>query len=200
MSYSRRQPDPDDSRPSPPAPWSTRDWPPRTAPPPLRPVRSAKPDRRFAPRTERLPDAAQRQLAAAEFAVRWERRAESSILWLSGTLDRATRTLLDHQIDPRAMHSRHLIVDLTGITFIDSAGLDALLYIHERAAQQDRRLSFRHGPHVAQRPLELTGHGPLRSRWGSRPSTMNHEESFFALAMACANVDHPRPGDRPGAP
>jgi hypothetical protein len=30
-----------------------------------------------------------------------------------------------------------------------------------------------------------------------RRAGANNDESYFALAMACADVDHPHPGDRP---
>jgi anti-anti-sigma factor len=138
-------------------------------------------------------------IAAGELVVRWERRPDDLILWLSGTLDRATATLLDRELDAPVIRPTRLIVDLTGLEFIDPAGLDTLVRIHECACERGERLSFRHGPHVAQRPRELTRTIQLRSRWATRHPGASHEDSYFALAMACADVDHPRPGDRPGA-
>ena len=114
-------------------------------------------------------------------------------MWLSGALDRATATLLDRELDARPTGTMRLIVDLTGLEFIDSPGLDALVRVHWRAARHGDRLSFRHGPHVAKLPLELTRAVRLRSRGATPPAAGRDENSYFALAMACVDVDHPRP-------
>jgi anti-anti-sigma factor len=114
-------------------------------------------------------------------------------MWLSGALDRATATLLDRELDARAVDTMRVIVDLTGLEFIDSPGLDALARVHWRASKRGERLSFRHGPHVAQRPVELTRTVRLRSRRAAPPAGESDENSYFALAMACVDVDHPRP-------
>jgi anti-anti-sigma regulatory factor len=135
-------------------------------------------------------------LVEGQLTVRWERRHATWIMWLSGTLDRATATLVDREIDARAIGLLHLIVDLTGLEFIDSPGRDALMRIHWRSTMRGERLSFRHGLHVARRPVELTGTVRLRSRWATGVSDA---DPYFALAMACADVDHPSSGDRPEA-
>jgi anti-anti-sigma regulatory factor len=103
-------------------------------------------------------------VVAGELAVRWERQDAVLIMWLSGALDQATVTLLDRELDGQAIGLMGLVVDLTGLVFIDAPGLDALVGIHWRAAKRGDRLSFRHGPHVAQRPVELTRTVRLRSR------------------------------------
>jgi anti-anti-sigma regulatory factor len=134
-----------------------------------------------------------------QLAIRWERQdVTAMIMWLSGWLDQATVTLLDHEVDGRALGSMSLVVDLTGLECIDSPGLDALVGIHWRAAKRGDRLSFRHGSNVAQRPVELTRIARLRSRWAT--AAMGTDDTFyFALAMACVDVDHPRFDDRPEA-
>lgn len=70
---------------------------------------------------------------AGELAVRWDRQDDMLIMWLSGALDQATVTLLDRELDGRAVGMMRLVVDLTGPEFIDSPGLDALLGIHTGA-------------------------------------------------------------------
>jgi anti-anti-sigma factor len=139
------------------------------------------------------------QIAEGELAVRWERRPDALILWLIGALDRATSTLLDHELDAPAIPPPRLVIDLTGLELIDSTGLDTLVSIHRRARRRGDRLSFRHGARVARWPLELTRTVQLRSRWAARRAGASHEDFYFALAVACADVDHPRPGDRPRA-
>jgi anti-anti-sigma factor len=138
-------------------------------------------------------------VVAGALAVRWERQDDKLIMWLSGALDQATVTLLDHELDGRAIGMMRLVVDLTGLEFIDSPGLDALVGIHWRASKRGDRLSFRHGLHVAQRPVELTRAVRLRSRWAARRLGVSDEDPYFALAMACVDVDHPWSGDRPEA-
>jgi anti-anti-sigma factor len=133
-----------------------------------------------------------------ELTVRWERRDLVLIMWLSGSLDEATVTLIDRELDARAIGVMSLVVDLTELEFIDSPGLDALVGIHWRASKQGDRLSFRHGSQIAQRPIELTRTVRLRSRWAGAAGVTD-EDPYFALAMACVDVDHPRSGDRPEA-
>ena len=140
-----------------------------------------------------------RPLVEGQLTVRWERRHATWIMWLSGTLDRATATLVDREIDARAIGPLRLIVDLTGLEFIDSPGRDALMRIHWRSTMRGERLSFRHGLHVARRPVELTGTVRLRSRWATRTTGVTDVDPYFALAMACADVDHPSSDDRPEA-
>jgi anti-anti-sigma factor len=138
-------------------------------------------------------------LVPGQLTVRWERQNVTLIMWLSGTLDRATATLLDHELDGRAIGLLRLVVDLTGLEFVDSPGLDALVGVQWRASKRGDRLSFRHGQHFAKRPVALTRSVRLRSRWSARAERVSDEDSYFALAIACVNVDHPRSGDRPEA-
>jgi len=149
-------------------------------------------------RVDTVPERGQ-PFVAGQFAVRWERRHGMLIMWLSGALDQATVTLLDREFDRQAIGLMGLVVDLTELHFIDSSGLDALVGIHWRASKRGVRLSFRHGTSVAQRPVELTRTVRLRSRWAPRRTCPTDENFYFALAMACADVDHPRSGDRPDA-
>jgi ABC-type transporter Mla MlaB component len=143
--------------------------------------------------------AERRPVVPGQLTVRWERQDAMSIMWLSGALDQPTVTLLDREFGARATGLMGLVVDLTGLVFIDSAGLVALLGIQWRASRRDDRLSFRHGWQVAQRPVELTRSVRLRSRSAARASGVSDENFYFALAMACVDVDHPWSGDRPEA-
>jgi ABC-type transporter Mla MlaB component len=120
------------------------------------------------------------------------------IMWLSGALDQATVTLLDHELDRRAIGMMHLVVDLTGLEVIDSAGLDALIGIDWRASERDDQLSFRHVTRVAQAPVELTPSVRRRSRWAAHTTGISDQDFYFALALACVEVGHLPPGDRPG--
>jgi ABC-type transporter Mla MlaB component len=146
-----------------------------------------------------LSTSSQQLPVARQLLVRWERGPDLSILWLSGALDRATATLLDRELHARASVTTRLLVDLTGLEFIDAHGVDSLVRAHQPACEHGFRLSFRRGPHLARSPLGLIRIVRLRSEWATRPTNVSAEDSYFALAMACADFDHPRPGDRPGA-
>ena len=84
-------------------------------------------------------------MVPGQLAVRWERQDVRLVMWLSGELDQATVMLLDREVDRRAVGMMHLVVDLTGLEFIDSAGSDALVGIHWRVSKRGDHLSFRHG-------------------------------------------------------
>ena len=134
-----------------------------------------------------------------ELTVGWERQDVLLVMWLGGALDQATVALLDREFDEQAIGLVGLVVDLTDLAFIDSPGLDALAGIQCRAATRGVRLAFRHGPHILPRPVELLRTVRLRSRWAASRAGVSDENFYFALAMACVDVDHPRPGDRPEA-
>jgi anti-anti-sigma factor len=138
-------------------------------------------------------------VAATQLVVHWERRRSALIVWLSGELDRATATALDHEFDARAVGATSLVVDLTELKFIDSSGLEILVRIHRTVIKRGDRLSFRHGQHVAQRPLGLIRAVQLASEWAPRLARLSDEDADFAVRTACAHVDHPPSGDRPAA-
>jgi anti-anti-sigma factor len=137
--------------------------------------------------------------AESQLVMRWARRRTVSVIWLTGALDRTTAPVLEGELDARVIDTIRLVVDLTGLELIDSFGLDALARIHRRAPERGQRLSFRHGQHVAQRPRGLIRATQLSSEWAPRPERLSDDDSYFALAMACVDVDHARPGDRPRA-
>jgi anti-anti-sigma factor len=135
--------------------------------------------------------------AVGTLTVRAERRAERRgdvlVLWLSGALDHATAALLDREFDEQAGQSPHVVVDLTGLEFIDSSGIETLVRTHRRAREHDQRTSFRQGPHAGQLPLELTRGAHLRFQPAARRANLNTNENFFAHATVCADIDHQRP-------
>jgi anti-anti-sigma factor len=138
-------------------------------------------------------------VAGSQVVVAWGGPGEALIVWLSGTLDRISGTVLDRELDPRAIGTTPVVIDLTGLEFIDTCGQHTLARILRRATKRGDRLTFRHGQHLAQRPLGLIRAIQARSERAPRPESPSDEVSRFELATASADVDHPRPGDRPGA-
>jgi anti-anti-sigma factor len=75
-----------------------------------------------------------------------------------GILDLATTPVLDRQLEElRDAGFRRLIVDLGGLSFMDSTGLHLALKWHAAARQDGFEIGFAPGPPVVQRLFELTG-------------------------------------------
>lgn len=92
-----------------------------------------------------------------ELVVGSDRRAEGWILSLSGELDLVGSALLERELDyAEATRPMRLVVDLTGLEFIDSSGLHTLMQAHQRASENGHQLSLRPGPRSVQRLFELT--------------------------------------------
>jgi anti-sigma B factor antagonist len=77
---------------------------------------------------------------------------------LVGEVDLATAPELDRLLDELALdgHSR-LLIDLTGVEFMDSTGLASILRALHVAHNNGHRLSVRRGSPQVQRLFELTG-------------------------------------------
>ncbi len=84
---------------------------------------------------------------------------ETSVLTLAGELDLASTPMLERELDAvESGGATKILIDLAGVGFMDSTGLQALLRARERAMTSDRRveLILRRGPHQVQRVFELT--------------------------------------------
>jgi anti-sigma B factor antagonist len=83
--------------------------------------------------------------------------ADAIVLVLSGELDLASAPSLERELrEAEATGPDRLVIDLGGLAFMDSTGLQALLRARERASTNDHRLSLRRAPHQVQRVFELT--------------------------------------------
>lgn len=79
------------------------------------------------------------------------------VLWLTGELDMSTAAGVDRQLREfcEVRGDSVVIVDLSGVTFIDSSGLDSLVRAHHDLAAHDRLLSLQSVPRAAQRLFGL---------------------------------------------
>lgn len=77
---------------------------------------------------------------------------------LTGELDIATVALLERTLG-HASHSgfREVVLDISGLDFIDSAGIHALLRAQRAAAASHQRLCLTQPPGQIERVFELTG-------------------------------------------
>ena len=86
-----------------------------------------------------------------------EERDGSLVLAVEGELDIVTSPVLDDALErARATDAETIVVDLLGISFIDSTGLHVLIK-HVRAEDGRPRIRLRNGSPQAQRLFELSG-------------------------------------------
>jgi anti-anti-sigma factor len=80
---------------------------------------------------------------------------------LGGDLDMAATFTLEHEVDRLLAQGgfRTLVLDLANVRFIDSAGIGALLSIHERTRQLGVEMALAEVPDPVQRVLDLSGTG-----------------------------------------
>jgi anti-sigma B factor antagonist len=79
-------------------------------------------------------------------------------LTLAGELDLASAPALERELAAvESEGAKHVVIDLGGVGFMDSTGLQALLRARERATTEEGvQLALRRGPHQVQRVFELT--------------------------------------------
>jgi anti-sigma B factor antagonist len=76
---------------------------------------------------------------------------------LVGALDLATVPTLDAQLaELRDAAIRHIVLDLSGLEFLDSTGLRCILKLDSEARQDGFSLSLEPGPAAVQRVFDLT--------------------------------------------
>ena len=93
-----------------------------------------------------------------QFAIRLEESGERVSIELEGELDIATTPSADAEL--RRVErggARVIVLDLRGVTFMDSTGLRLLVSADARARNGEHRLAIVRGPAVVQRVLALTG-------------------------------------------
>jgi anti-sigma B factor antagonist len=79
------------------------------------------------------------------------------VLSLRGELDLTSVPQFERELrEAEATNPRLLVIDLSGLDFMDSTGLRALLQARERAKGDQHELMLRRGPRQVQRVLELT--------------------------------------------
>ena len=93
------------------------------------------------------------------FSFAEERREGVAELALSGDLDMSATFRLEPALD-RVFDDgdvRELVLDLDGVTFVDSAGLGLMLATHERSRAARTRMAIVRARPEVQRVFELTG-------------------------------------------
>jgi anti-anti-sigma factor len=87
-----------------------------------------------------------------------ERDSDVYAISVSGELDLATAGSLQRELERvEASDARSIILDLSGLTFMDSTGVRLLLNAHARSRADADRLTMPRGSPAVQRVLQLTG-------------------------------------------
>jgi anti-sigma B factor antagonist len=108
------------------------------------------------PRSTRRYDPAQMRLSAP-FEVTLEERGEVVHVILRGELDISTATRLEESLERiEADQPELVVIDLSGLEFMDSTGLRLLISADQRARDAGRRLVLVQGNDMVQRVLRLT--------------------------------------------
>ena len=83
--------------------------------------------------------------------------ADEVVLFLRGELDLTSAPAFEKELRAvEANNPRRVVIDLSGLEFMDSTGLRALLLAREQAQTNRHQLVLRRGPRQVQRVLELT--------------------------------------------
>lgn len=83
----------------------------------------------------------------------------SARLILAGEIDMSSVDLLIRGL-ATVPATDNLVIDLAGVTFLDSTGIAALIVAHRRAAATGRRLAVINARGIVRRVLDITGTFP----------------------------------------
>lgn len=79
------------------------------------------------------------------------------VVRLSGELDLASAPVLERELErPDIESASMLVLDLDGLEFLDSTGLQVLLSTHRRATEQGQQFAITRGSPQVQRLLDIT--------------------------------------------
>jgi anti-anti-sigma factor len=87
-----------------------------------------------------------------------ERLGDRAVVSVGGEVDLETASRLGaHTLDAMREVSPHLVLDLSGVTFMDSTGLKVLLSLHRRAEAAGGTLAIAGASRSVRKVLSLTG-------------------------------------------
>jgi anti-anti-sigma factor len=96
-------------------------------------------------------------LSPGDLEIERATEGETLVLTLRGELDLASVTTLERELrDAGDNGFRHIVIDLSGLEFMDSSGLHCLLRAKTNADANHGRFSLRPGGEQVQRLFELT--------------------------------------------
>lgn len=94
------------------------------------------------------------------FAAHTQRRNDVTLISLGGELDYSEVPALERALaEGVSAGDAGSVVDLSGLTFIDCAGVRSLLAAQENASRGGHLITFVHAAGIVQKVFALTGHG-----------------------------------------
>jgi anti-sigma B factor antagonist len=95
---------------------------------------------------------------SGRLTVQWITGVQALTVRLEGELDLETAQELDRQLAAiDAARLKRLVIDLRGVTFMDSRGLSSIVRAHQSAQENGYAVVLRRGSNQVQRLFALTG-------------------------------------------
>ena len=79
--------------------------------------------------------AANPKVPTVELTLKTEKKAEEATVHCSGRITSATSDLLQKTIRALIPEARHIVLDLTGVSYIDSSGIGAMVSVYLAASR-----------------------------------------------------------------
>src|SRR2546425_4322596 len=93
----------------------------------------------------------------APFEIRTERQGSGLFIALFGELDLTTRQLFDPVLTELKEPVKEAVIDLSGLTYMDSTGLFLVIELWQRCSNADIAIAFEGGSGQIHKLLGLTG-------------------------------------------
>jgi anti-anti-sigma factor len=107
---------------------------------------------------QREPSPAEQLIAVGELTMYSERVGEVHTIRLAGELDLATADEVQRELERvEGTDAASIVIDLAGVTFMDSTGVRLLVNAHTRSRGDTNRLSMLRGGPAVQRVMQLSG-------------------------------------------
>lgn len=108
--------------------------------------------------------------------IRQERNAEAGVEVVApqGEVDISNLSILDQVLaEVLQRRPRGLVVDLSGITYIDSGGVSSLLRAGQRCSRQGGQLALADGSRFVRRLLQMTGIDRIFPHYETLPAALD---------------------------
>jgi anti-anti-sigma factor len=100
----------------------------------------------------------QRMLGLGELTINSDREDTVHTICVAGELDLASADALQAELERvEATDAESIVLDLSGLGFMDSTGVRLLVMAHARSRADSNRLALLRGGPAVQRVLELSG-------------------------------------------
>ena len=92
-----------------------------------------------------------------QLVLNFERYGDTTLVRLSGEMDIACEEYFEHSMQPVEQEGSWIVLDLSGLTFMDSTGLRLILRAWDQSRRDGFQLAVLPGSGPARRILEVSG-------------------------------------------